>query len=50
MMSLPGNLPPGDPRNFIRGDVPGPGDGVGVVEPDPRGDGVPPDVAPDVRR
>ncbi len=22
--SLPGNLPPGDPRNFIRGDVPGP--------------------------
>jgi hypothetical protein len=49
-ISLPGNLPAGDPRNFIRGDVPGPGDGVGVQEVNARGDGVGPEAAADVRR
>jgi hypothetical protein len=49
-ISLPGDLPPGDPRNFIRGDVPGPGDGVGVQEVNARGDGVGPEAAADVRR
>jgi hypothetical protein len=49
-ISLPGDLPRGDPRNFIRGDVPGPGDGVGVQEVNARGDGVGPEAAADVRR
>jgi len=48
--ALPGNLPAGDPRNYIRGDVPGPGDGQGIVEANPRGDGVGPEAAADVQR
>jgi hypothetical protein len=31
--TLPGDLPPGDPRNFIRGDVVGPAEGGGPVVP-----------------
>jgi hypothetical protein len=41
-MSLPGNLPPGDPNNFIRGDVPGPGS----ANVDANGVAIPPSAGP----